>query len=280
MREDSPVKNSRTSDEYLMESEDEAVRLDIKTDPAALRRQALWCGVKPGMRVLDAGCGPGITTKLIDEMIQPKGAVVGLDYSPRRIEYADKHYKKGESIEFHLHDLRNPIENFGKFDLIWVRFVLEYHRNGAQQIVKYLISCLKPGGHLCLLDLDYNCLIHHELPAAMASILPRIMNFIDEQYNFDTFVGRKLYSFLYDNGFENIEVELMAHNLIYGEIKDKDKFNLIKKIEISEKKVEGLIELYPGGYKQFKADFIKYMADPRRFTYTPLLLCKGEKPLS
>jgi SAM-dependent methyltransferase len=279
MREDSPVKNSSTSNEYLMESEDENIRLDIKTDPQALRRQALWCGVKPGMRVLDAGCGPGITTKLIDEMIQPKGAVVGLDYSPRRIEYADKNYKKGESIEFHLHDLRNPIDNFGKFDLIWVRFVLEYHRNGAKQIVKNLISCLKPGGHLCLLDLDYNCLIHHELPEAMASILPRIMNTIDEQYNFDTFVGRKLYSFLYDNGFANIEVELMAHNLIYGEIKDKDKFNLIKKIEMSEKKVESLIESYPGGYKQFKANFIKYLADPRRFTYTPLLLCKGEKPL-
>ncbi len=62
------------------------------------------------------------------------------------------------------------------------------------------------------------------------------MNFMDKQYNFDTFVGRKLYSFLYDSGFENIEVELMAHNLIYGEIKDKDKFNLIKKIEMSEKK--------------------------------------------
>ena len=229
---------------------------------------------------MDAGCGPGITTKLIEEMIQPKGTIVGLDYSPRRIEYADKHYKKGESIGFHLHDLRNPIENFGKFDLIWVRFVLEYHRNGAKQIVKNLISCLKPGGHLCLLDLDYNCLNYYELPEPMAAILPRIMNFIDEQYNFDTFVGRKLYSFLYDNGFKNIEVELMAHNLIYGEIKDKDKFNLIKKIEMSEKKVESIIKSYHGGYKQFKADLIKYLADPRIFIYTPLLLCKGEKPLS
>ncbi|MCK7502972.1 MAG: hypothetical protein MZV70_01950 [Desulfobacterales bacterium] len=32
---------------YLMESDDEALRLDVKTDPADLRRQALWCGVKP-----------------------------------------------------------------------------------------------------------------------------------------------------------------------------------------------------------------------------------------
>ena len=279
MRKDSPVKNSSTSNEYLMESEDENIRLEIKTDPKALGRQALWCGVKQGMRILDAGCGPGITTKLLNEMIQPEGAVVGLDYSARRIEYADKHYKKNESIEFHLHDLRNPIDNFGKFDLIWVRFVLEYHRNEAQQIVKNLISCLNPGGYICLLDLDYNCLIHHELPEAMASILPKIMNAIDEQYNFDTYVGRKLYSFLYDAGLENINVELMPHNLIYGDIKEKDKFNLTKKIEIAIQRVNPLIQDYRGGAKQFYADFVKYLADPRRFTYTPLLLCNGKKPL-
>jgi SAM-dependent methyltransferase len=280
MREDLPMKSAGTSDEYLMENKDEAVRLDVKTDPVALSKQALWCGVKPGMRILDAGCGAGITTKLIDEMIQPKGTIIGLDYAPQRIEYAVKHYKKNESIEFHLHDLRNPIDNFGKFDLIWVRFVLEYHRDRARQIVKNLLDCLKPGGQICLLDLDYNCLIHHELPEAMASILPMIMNAIDEKYNFDTYVGRKLYSFLYDAGLEDIEVELMPHNLIYGDIKEKDKFNLTKKIEIAIQRVNPLIRDYPGGAKQFYDDFTRYLDDPRRFTYTPLLLCKGRKTLS
>jgi ubiquinone/menaquinone biosynthesis C-methylase UbiE len=279
MREDSPVKNSSTSNEYLMESEDEAVRLDVKTDPAALRRQALWCGVKPGMRILDVCCGPGKTTALLHEMIQPGGNIVGTDFSEARILYAKEHYGNKKGIEFHLQDLHQSMEWLGEFDLVWVRFVLEYFRKEALDIVKKLKNCVKPGGHLCLIDLDYNCLNYYELSEPMAAILPRIMNFIDEQYNFDSFVGRKLYSFLYDNGFDNIEIELMAHNLIYGEIKDKDKFNLIKKIEISEKKAERLIESYPGGYKQFKADFVKYLADPRRFTYTPLLLCKGKKPL-
>jgi SAM-dependent methyltransferase len=50
---------------YLMESEEEAVRLDLKTDPDAVRKQALWCGVKAGLRVLDAGCGPGKTTSIL-----------------------------------------------------------------------------------------------------------------------------------------------------------------------------------------------------------------------
>jgi ubiquinone/menaquinone biosynthesis C-methylase UbiE len=280
MREDLPVKNSTTSDEYLMESEDETVRLDVKTDPAALHRQALWCGVKPGMRILDVCCGPGKTTALLHEMIQPAGNIVGIDFSEGRINYAKEHYGDKNGIEFHVQDLHQPLEWLGDFDLVWVRFALEYFRKEAPALVNKLKNCVKPGGHLCLIDLDYNCLNHYELPQPMAEILPRIMNFIDEQYNFDTFVGRKLYSFLYDSGFVSIEVELMAHNLIYGEIKDKDKFNLIKKIEISGIKVGSLIESYHGGYKQFKIDFLKYLDDPKRFTYTPLLLCKGEKPLS
>ncbi|HEX7415714.1 MAG TPA: hypothetical protein VF305_00860, partial [Smithellaceae bacterium] len=130
-----------------------------------------------------------------------------------------------------------------------------------------------------LLDLDYNCLSHYELRAPMAAILPKLMNFMDEEYNFDTFVGRKLYSFLYDNGFENIDVELMAHNLIFGEVKDKDKFNWNKKVEMGARKAEKLLNSYPGGYQQFSSDLNKFLVDPRRFTYTPLLLCKGIRPL-
>lgn len=279
MSDQSSLKKTSVTDEYFMESQDETVRLDLKTDPLALRKQALWCGVKPGMRILDVCCGPGKTTALLHEMVQPGGNIVGIDFSETRITYAKEKYGNKDGIEFYVQDLHQPMEWLGEFDLVWVRFALEYFRKEALDIVAKLKNCVKPGGHLCLIDLDCNCLNYYGLPELMVEIISGIMNFIDEQYNFDTFVGRKLYSFLYDNRFENIEVELMAHNLIYGEIREKDKFNLIKKMEISEKRAESLVESYPGGYEQFKADFMKYLADPRRFTYTPLLLCKGQKPL-
>ncbi len=281
MQNKTTLKKSPAVNDYFMESEEEAIRLDVKTDPDAVHKQALWCGVQPGMRILDGGCGAGITTSVLNRMAQPGGTVIGLDYSPERINYAREHYGNEKGIEFDLHDLRDPMDRFEKFDLIWVRFVLEYHRNGAVDIVKNLIDRLKPGGYLCLLDLDFNCLIHHELLPEIASLLPKIMNVIDEQYNFDTFIGRKLYSFLYDAGLNDISVEVMAHNLFYGKMKNTDKFNLTKKIEIAGKTVNGLIESsYPGGYSQFRADLICHLDDPRRFTYTPLMLCKGSKPLS
>ncbi|MDD5168662.1 MAG: hypothetical protein PHN75_07580, partial [Syntrophales bacterium] len=137
---------------------------------------------------------------------------------------------------------------------------------------------LKPGGYLCLLDLDYNCLSHYELPAPMALILPKLMAYLDETYNFDTYAGRKLYSYLYDQNYENIQMELMAHHLIYGEARGADIFNWQKKVEVSADKLNKLFSGYPGGHQAFTADSKKFFLDPRRFTYTPLIMCKGMRP--
>jgi len=275
MQDKLTTKKSPAANVYLMESEDEVIRLDIKTDPDALRRQAVWCGVKPGMRVLDCCCGSGKTTSLLYDMIQPQGSIVGIDYSEQRISYAREHYGNKNGIEFSLQDLCEPMDALGEFDLIWVRFVLEYFSKEASDIVKNLKKSLKPGGILCLIDLDYNCLTHHDMPVPLAVTLRAIMESLDRHDNFDTYIGRKLYSFLYDSGFQNIEVELMAHNLFFGEMKEKDKYNWMKKVEIAAKKSRTLIEEYPGGGLQFYIDFDKFIGDPRRFSYTPLLLCKG-----
>jgi SAM-dependent methyltransferase len=271
--------NAVNSNQYFMESEEEGIRLELKTDPMALRRQALWCGIKPGMRVLDVGCGTGKTTSLLAELIEPAGSISGIDFSESRIQYARNNYGNKKGIEFYLHDLREPMEDMGQFDFIWVRFVLEYYRREAIEIVKNLKKCVKPGGVLCLLDLDYNCLSHYGIPAELAEILPKIMNVLDEEYNFDTFVGRKLYSYLYDNGFESIAINLEAHHLIYGQAREKDIFNWVKKVEMMPGKVKDIIDEYQGGYDAFLEDFKKYFLNPRRFIYTPLLICKGVRPV-
>ena len=264
---------------YLMESTEETFRLEIKTDPESVRQQALWCGVKPGMRVLDVGCGPGKTTSILYEMVQPGGSAVGIDLSLDRISYAKNHYCRQSGIDFTVCNLKEPLISIGQFDLIWVRFVLEYFREESYNIVRNLSEALKPGGYLCLLDLDYNCLSHHGLPPMIQDLLPKLMNQLEEECNFDAYAGRKLYSYLFDHGFSNIQVDLMAHHLFFGSIKETDVFNWMKKIEIIVKRFEDLFIDYTGGCEAFIDDFKRFLIDPRRFTYTPLILCKGMKPL-
>ncbi|MBU2498597.1 MAG: class I SAM-dependent methyltransferase [Proteobacteria bacterium] len=262
---------------YLMENLEEAVRLEVKTNPAEVRKQALWCGLKPGFHVLDAGCGPGKITSILYEMMRPGGKILGVDYSEARIRHATEHYGRDQDISFEVHDLRKPLKGVGPFDLIWVRFVLEYNRAESPRIVKNLTSLLKPDGHLCLLDLDHNSLSHYEMPGEMEAVLGRISARLEKDFNFDPYSGRKLYAYLYDLGYRDIQLDLLAHHLIYGKVKEEDMFNWIKKAEVITSKTR-LFEDYPGGHKAFFIDFRRFFLDPRRFTYTPLILCKGMKP--
>jgi hypothetical protein len=111
----------------------------------------------------------------------------------------------------------------------------------------------------------------------MEEALFKFMGFVEEQFNFDAYAGRKLYSYLYDEGYESIQVDLRAHHLIYGKINDQDVFNWLKKAEMASVRIEELFKKYPGGFEAFYRGFKKYLLDPRRFTYTPMILCKGKK---
>jgi ubiquinone/menaquinone biosynthesis C-methylase UbiE len=264
--------------EYLMEHPDEALRLDLKTDPEVVKKQARWCGLRPGMRVLDAGCGPGKVTSILNEIIQPGGEIIGVDYSEERINYAKKHYSNGAGINYGVYDLRSDLKDLGQFDLIWARFLLEYNLAECSKIVGHLSDCLKPGGYLCLIDLDYNCLTHYKLPDKMENILFKIMKRLELEYNFDPYAGRKLYSHLYDFGYQDIRLDLSAHHLLYGDIKDRDMFTWLKKMEIFSLNAGELFENYPGGKDSFLNDFKNFFLNPRRFTYTPLIICIGTKP--
>jgi len=268
------------SHSYLMENLEEAIRLELKTDPGVVRKQAIWCGLKPGLRVLDLGCGPGKTSSILHEMIQPGGELLGLDFSEERIAHAKEHYGRKSGIDFQVRDFTKPLDGLGYFDLIWVRFVLEYHRMESPIIVENLTNCLNAGGYLCLMDLDHNCLNHYELPARAERVLFKLMAVLEEKYNFDPYAGRKQYAYLYDLGYEDIQLDLMAHHLIYGKVSDVDAFNWIKKVEVVSKKAGEALGKYEGGQDGFLEDFVRFFNDPRRFTYTPLILCKGRKPPS
>jgi len=263
---------------YLMENLEEAIRLQIKTDPEVIRKQAVWCGVKPGFRVLDVGCGPGKITSILHEMIQPGGSILGVDYSEERIRYAKQHYGIKDGIDFQVHDPRKALKHIGFFDLIWVRFFLEYNCAESPEIIRNLTACLKPGGYLCLMDLDHNCLNHYELPLRTEKMLFEIMDRLEKEYNFDPYAGRKLYSYLYDFRYQDIQLDLVAHHLFYGKMRDEDVYNWVKKVEVISEKAKDLFDKYPGGKAAFFIDFVKFFLDPRRFTYTPMILCKGLKP--
>jgi len=263
---------------YFMEHEEESIRLDIKTNTNTLKKQALWAGIAQGTRVADIGCGPGKTTYYLNQLVQPGGEVVGFDFSEQRLKYAKENYSD-KNISFICKDFTKPISNIESFDFIWIRFVLEYFKRDSFTIVKNLTNILKPGGTLCLIDLDCNCLRIHGLTEQINKIITDVISKLEMSFDFDPYVGIKLYSYLYDLNFENIEVKLEPHNLIYGQLKPDEAYNWMKKIEIACKKTNHSFENYSNGLTGFLNDIKQFFFSERRFTYTPLILCKGQKPV-
>lgn len=261
---------------YLMESEEEAIRLDVKTDGRTVEKHARWAGLRRGMRVADMGCGSGKTTFHLNRLVQPNGQTIGVDIAAQRIDYARAHYQAPE-LEFFVKDIREPLDELGLFDFIWVRFVLEYYRAQSFDLARHLSRSLKPGGTMCLIDLDCNCLRFFGFPQRLERAVQCMMARLEERRNFDPYVGVKLYAYLYDLGFEDIQVMVAPHNLIYKTFKENEKFNWKKKAEIAAIKSGYEFSEYPGGYKEFLAELDAACSDPRSFTYTPLVVCCGRK---
>jgi len=266
-----------STDGYFMESEEEAKRLDLKTDPTVVDRHARWAGLRAGMRVADLGCGSGKTTFCLSKIAGTKGEAVGIDNADQRIEFAKKHYSS-ERIDYVLADIRSDLSFLGKFDFVWVRFVMEYYGSTAYEIVKNINKILNPGGILCLIDLDYNCLTHYGLPKRLDSAIQGIKQTLEKKADFDPYAGRKLYSYIYDMEYEDIDMTIEAHHLIFGELNEVDTFNWTKKVEVGGKLSGYPFDDYEGGYEEFFEEFKKIFSHPRRFTYTPIILCRGKKP--
>jgi ubiquinone/menaquinone biosynthesis C-methylase UbiE len=260
---------------YIMEGADEVRRLEIKTEASVVERFARMAGLAEGMRVVDAGCGPGLTTSVLRSIVGSRGSALGFDISQARIDRALEAYA-GPGTSFVVRDFRKPLEGIGSFDFAWIRFGLEYYKAECFDIARNLSDLLPPGGTLCLVDLDHNCLNHWGIPERLEKALVSVTRQLEAESNFDPYAGRKLYSHLYRMGYRDIRVEAAAHHLIYGELRGADEYNWGKKVEVLTRNPEVQLPGYSGA-EEFYEDFMAFFRDPGRFTYTPVIAAWGRK---
>lgn len=260
---------------YIMESSDEILRLDKKTDTDVVIAQARKAGLIEGMRVADIGCGAGKTTAVLRVLAGESGSAVGVDGSTERLAHAREMHTDPKT-DFICKDIRSDFSDIGTFDFVWVRFILEYFKAEAFEIVRNITKIVKKGGILCLIDLDHNCLNHYDISPRLEKAIKFYLSQLEEKGDFDPYAGRKLYSHLYRLGYSDIGVDAAAHHLIYGPLREIDEFNWIKKIDVLSERLRIKLPGYETA-EEFKNDFQTFFADPGRFTYTPVLNCWGRK---
>jgi cyclopropane fatty-acyl-phospholipid synthase-like methyltransferase len=76
-------------------------------------------GLKPGMQVLDIGCGTGVITEKIAALTQ--NDVIGIDVSPAMIALAKKNHEHNPLVFFEVNDFltlgeRSPVDGIIAFD--------------------------------------------------------------------------------------------------------------------------------------------------------------------
>jgi SAM-dependent methyltransferase len=262
---------------YIMENDEEIRRLETKTTTSDVEAVARRAGLKEGMRVMDVGCGPGITTSILAGLVGESGTAVGIDGSAARIARAEERFG-GARTSFAVRDFLAPMGDLGPCDFAWVRFVLEYYKAEGRAIADNVSSALADGGVLCLVDLDYNCLSHFDMPARLEGALASAVRQLEAKGDFDPYAGRKLYSHLYRMGYRDIGVEVAAHHLIYGELRAEDDYNWGRKIQVLAARFADIGLPGYSGPEEFYEDFMAFFRDPARFTYTPVIAAWGRKP--
>lgn len=110
-----------------------------------LRRAIVGLGLRPGMRVLDAGCGTGEALHWLWDAVKPDGRVLGVELATAHVREARRGLAKPiEVIQGDLLDAALPAESF---DLIWCVNTLHHLRDPLLGL-KRLASLLRAGGRM------------------------------------------------------------------------------------------------------------------------------------
>lgn len=110
--------------------------------------------LRPGMRVLDAGCGIGLETARL-AAAHPDTLITGLDRNAELLEVARRHAEPANVrwVEADLAALDLPPDSF---DAIRTERVLMYLAGDRlARVVGDLVRLLRPGGRVALFELDY-----------------------------------------------------------------------------------------------------------------------------
>jgi ubiquinone/menaquinone biosynthesis C-methylase UbiE len=138
--------------------------LNARTLDTAHRRLAEL--LRPGMSVLDVGCGTGAITRGIAEAVAPNGRAVGMDVNPDLIAEARRLHADVPGLEFAVGDILVPTQP-GGFDIVTAARVLQWLADPALAL-RNMVAATRPGGLVLVLDYNHEKIIWEpEPPASM-----------------------------------------------------------------------------------------------------------------
>lgn len=202
--------------------------------------RTLVSALKPGLRVLDIGCGTGAITKDIANIVGPTGSVVGVDNTASFISEGQELFASVENLTL-VHTDFLDFETEDKFDLIVSARTFQWIST-IEKAVDKVKSLLKPHGQVSILD--YN----HEAIRWEPKIPMSMQNFYDmflmwrKDAGMNNRIGFDMMDILEEHGFSEVQVFNADENYVRENPKHIDKLKIWSNVANSKQMVtEGYI---------------------------------------
>ena len=189
---------------------EELERLKLQATIALDTEKAAWktAGLQPGMQVLDIACGPGFTACELARFVGESGHVTGVDINEELIAVAHqaKDSEGVENVAFssgNVYELTLPENNF---DFAYARFVFQ-HLENPQLALKNILKVLKPGGILCVLDIDDNWTSFSPESDAFVKFI-RKSGAGQKRKGGNRLIGSQLFGLLSEAGYSNVSTQI------------------------------------------------------------------------
>jgi ubiquinone/menaquinone biosynthesis C-methylase UbiE len=159
--------------------------------------------LRPGLKLLDCGCGPGTITRGLADRVAP-GEVIGVDLETSQLELAQQDPANPPNLRFvqaGVYQLPFPDAHF---DAAFSHALFE-HIAEPVRAAREIRRVLKPGGIVGLCSPDWDGFIfapHDPEVEAAAKLFRRLQ----EAQGGNTTAGRKLGTWLAEAGFQNIKL--------------------------------------------------------------------------
>lgn len=195
--------------------------------------------LRKGMRVLDVGCGTGAISKDIARHVGNTGQVVGIDNTEAFIRSGKETYKYVTNLELIHADLFEYTAE-AEFDLVVSARVLQWLSSPKDALVK-LVSFLKSGGHLSILDYNHETLEWNPAPPESMQIFYNAFLDWRAKSGMDNRIADNLAGYFRDLGFGPVQI------FVADEVYEKDQPDFIQRAGIWLKVAE-LKQIVEEGY--------------------------------
>jgi SAM-dependent methyltransferase len=184
--------------------------------PAHARRTAaqhaafLLPHLRPGMRLLDAGCGPGSITIGLADAVAP-GEVIGIDVNGDAVDEARvaADAKACANVRFEVADVYALPYDDASFDAVFSHAVMQHLREPLRAL-RALRRVLRPGGVIAVADADHDGSIIAPADPQLDASVELLQRIRQAAGSGDPRVGKRLRSLLHDAGFVRCEATAVA----------------------------------------------------------------------